>query len=248
MGQGKIHVGVGGWTFEPWRGTFFPPGLPHARELEYSSRQLTAIEINGTYYRTQTPKSFAKWRDATPPGFVFTVKASRYCTNRKALGEAGGSIARFAASGLTELGDRLGPILWQLMATKQFDADEIAAFFALLPAAQDGVALRHAIEPRHDSFRDPVFYALAKAHDVAIVFADSAKYPRIDEQTASFTYARLQQSREEVATGYDDAALDGWAEQARAWAANGREAFVFFISGAKVRAPAAAQALIARLS
>ena len=247
MSQGKIHVGVGGWTFEPWRGTFFPPGLPHARELEYSASRLTAIEINGTYYRTQSPKSFAKWRDATPPGFVFTVKASRYCTNRARLAEAGESIARFVGSGLTELGDRLGPILWQLMPTKQFDAADFEAFLALLPESHDGMRLRHAIEPRHDSFRDPAFAALASRHNVAIVFADSVRHPEIDARTADFTYARLQQSREEVPTGYDEPALDGWAEQARAWADGGRDAFVFFISGAKVRAPVAAQALIARL-
>ncbi len=247
MGQGKIHVGVGGWTFAPWRGTFFPAGLPHARELEHASRQITAIEINGTYYRTQAPASFAKWRDATPPGFVFTVKASRYCTNRTKLAEAGESIARFIGSGLTELGDKLGPILWQLMPTKQFDAADCEAFLALLPASHGGLPLRHAIEPRHDSFRDAAFIALARRHDVAIVFADSARHPEIDAPTAGFTYARLQQSREEVATGYDDAALDRWADRARGWAADGRDAFVFFISGAKVRAPAAAQALIARL-
>ena len=248
MTSGKIHVGVGGWTFAPWRGSFFPTGLPHARELEYAAAQLTAIEINGTYYRTQSPASFAKWRDATPPGFVFTVKASRYCTNRRVLGEAGEGIARFVGQGLTELGDKLGPILWQLMGTKQFDPDDMAAFLALLPAEHAGVPLRHAIEARHESFRDPAFFALARRHGVAVVFADSADYPRFDEQTAGFTYARLQRSREEVATGYDEPALDRWAAQARAWADGGRDTFVFFISGAKVRAPAAAQALIALLS
>lgn len=248
MGQGAIHIGIGGWTYEPWRGTFYPPGLPHARELAYAAAHLTAIEINATFYRRQSPKSFAAWRGAAPPGFVFTLKAGRICTNRKVLAEAGDSIARFLGQGLTELGDRLGPILWQLAATKRFDPDDIGAFLALLPAAQDGLALRHALEPRHESFDDPAFFALARQAGVAVVLADSDKYPRFDEPSASFTYARLQNARQDEPAGYPPAALDLWAEQARGWAADGREAFVFFIDGAKVRAPAAAQALIARLA
>jgi uncharacterized protein YecE (DUF72 family) len=243
-----IHIGVGGWTYEPWRGTFYPVGLPHARELEYAGQHLTAIEINATYYRLQSAKSFAQWRDAVPDGFVFTAKGSRYCTNRKVLGEAGEGIARFVGQGLVELGDKLGPILWQLMATKQFDPDDMAAFLALLPAAQDGVPLRHAIEPRHESFHDPAFFALAREAGVAVVFADHDTYPRFDEQTAGFTYARLQRSREEVPAGYEEAALDGWAARAKEWTEGDREVFAFFISGAKVRAPAAAQALLARLA
>jgi uncharacterized protein YecE (DUF72 family) len=247
MNPGPIHVGIGGWTFEPWRGTFYPPGLPQARELEHAGRHLTAIEINGTFYRSQSPASFAKWRDAVPEGFVFTVKASRFCTNRKVLAEAGESIAKFARQGLTELGEKLGPILWQFAATKTFDAADIAAFLALLPRTQDGVILRHAIEPRHESFRDPAFFALCREAGVAVVFAEAEKYPRFDEQTAPFTYARIQTAREDLPEGYSNAELDRWAEQARAWAEHGREVFLFFISGAKVRNPAAAQALIARL-
>ena len=249
MPPSPIHIGVGGWTFAPWRnGPFYPPGLPHARELEYAAAHLTAIEINGTFYRRQTPASFAKWRDATPPGFVFTLKASRYCTNRRNLAEAGEGIGNFLAQGIVELGDRLGPILWQLMATKQFDAAEIAAFFALLPPAHAGVPLRHAIEPRHESFRDPAFFALARAAGVAVVLADADDYPCFAERTAAFTYARLQRCREDIATGYDAPGIAHWADQARGWTVDGGEAFVFFISGAKVRAPAAAQALIARLA
>jgi uncharacterized protein YecE (DUF72 family) len=243
-----IRVGIGGWTYEPWRGTFYPPGLPHARELEYAGAHLTAIEINATFYRLQKPKSFAKWRDSVPPGFVFALKGSRYCTSRKHLGEAGEGVSRFLAQGLTELGDKLGPINWQLAATKRFDPEEIAAFLALLPPAHDGIALRHAIEPRHESFRDPVFFGLARQAGVAVVLAHSDRYPRFDEQTAPFVYARLQCAREEVPTGYDAAALDGWTGKVRAWAAEGRETFVFFIGGAKLRAPAAAMALIERLA
>jgi uncharacterized protein YecE (DUF72 family) len=246
-GLGNIRVGVGGWTYVPWRGPFYPPGLPHARELEYAGRQLTAIEINGTFYRRQTPASFAKWRDAVPDGFAFTVKAHRACVSRKALAEVGESVQWFVGQGLTELGDRLGPILWQLPAAKQFDAADMAAFLALLPQAQDGVALRHAIEPRHPSFGDPAFFALARQNGVAVVHAEAEKYPCFTQQTAGFSYARLQCAQEELATGYADAALDRWAAQAKDWAKGGRDVFLFFISGAKVRNPVAAQALIARL-
>lgn len=261
---GSIHVGIGGWSFPPWRGTFYPDGLPQARELEHASRQVTAIEINATYYRLQKPESFRKWRDATPPGFVFTIKASRYCTNRKALGEAGEAIDGFLGQGITELGDRLGPILWQLMPTKRFERDEIGAFLKLLPARRDGVRLRHAIEVRHPSFCDAKFVELAREAGVAIAFADSGDYPAIADLTADFVYARLQRAREEEATGYSPAEIGRWAEAARAWTsgeapagldyvagagAGGapRDLFLFMINGAKVRAPAAATALIARL-
>ena len=260
-----IRVGIGGWTFEPWRGVFYPEGLAHARELGFASRALTAIEINGTYYSTFKPASFAKWRDDTPEGFVFTVKASRFCTNRKVLAEAGESIARFAGQGLAELGDKLGPILWQFMPTKRFDPDDFGAFLQLLPAEVGGVALRHAVEVRHASFACPAFVELAARAGVAVAFADGEDRPVIPDRTAPFAYARLMDAREEVVTGYDAAALDRWAEVARAWAAGAAppglvpiapevalppssgEAFVFMINGAKVRAPAAARALIERL-
>ena len=243
----SIRVGIGGWTYEPWRGPFYPPGLPHARELEYAGQHLTAIEINATFYRRQSPASFARWRDAVPGRFVFALKGSRYCTNRRNLAEAGEGIANFLAQGLVELGDKLGPINWQLAATKRFDADEIAAFLALLPPEHEGLALRHAIEPRHESFADPAFFALARDARVAVVLADSDKYPSFDEATAPFVYARLQNARAELSSGYPDGALDDWARRAQDWSAAGRESFVFFIAGAKERAPAAAQALIARL-
>lgn len=259
-----IHIGIGGWTYEPWRGTFFPPGLKHADELGYASRHVTAIEINGTYYRTQSRDSFRKWRDAVPPGFIFTVKASRFCTNRRVLAEAGESIGKFLSQGLTELGDALGPILWQFMPTKQFDPDDFGAFLKLLPAEKDGVALRHAIEVRHESFRDARFIDLAREHGVAIVFADSPDYPAIADLTADFVYARLMDAQERIETGYAADALDRWAKVANAWHAGktpadlpyvadatsrgkARDVFIFMINGAKVRAPAAAQALIARM-
>ena len=201
MTTGRIRVGVGGWTFEPWRGVFFPEGLAHTRELDYASRRLTAIEINGTYYRTQSPATFQKWAKATPDGFVFAVKALRYATNRKVLAEAGESVGKFVSSGLVELGDKLGPILWQFAPTKRFEPDDMAAFLDLLPAAEAGHPLRHALEVRHDSFRDPAFVELASKRGAAIVFADSQKYPSIADVTADFVYARMESAREEIQTG-----------------------------------------------
>ena len=247
MTRGAIRVGVGGWTYEPWRGEFYPAGLPHKRELEYAAHHLTAIEINATHYGRQKPTSFASWAKAAPDGFKFSLKASRYATARKLLAEGRDSVKTFLEQGFTELGDRLGPILWQFPATKRFERDDFARFLDLIPDAQDGMPLHHAIEPRHESFRDPAFYELARARNMAIVFADDDEFPGIDEATADFVYARLQRSVEEVETGYDAAALDDWAGKARGWAKGGRDVFVFFISGAKVRNPAAAQALIERM-
>ena len=243
---GAIRIGVGGWTFEPWRGVFYPEGLAHKRELEFASRALSSIEINGTYYSTFKPDSWRKWRDETPERFVFSVKASRFCTNRKALATAGESVERFIAQGLTELGAKLGPINWQFMATKKFDPEDFAAFLALLPREKDGIALRHAMEVRSPTFATPRFYDLARKHRVAIVYAKDEDFPEIDEPTADFTYARLMASREDVETGVTNAELARFARQARAWARRG-DVFAYFISGAKVRNPAAAQALIKRL-
>ena len=243
---GKTYIGIGGWTYEPWRGVFYPEGLSQKRELEYASRQLTSIEINGTYYSTFKPASWAKWREETPDGFVFAVKGSRYCTNRKDLSGAGDAVARFIGQGLSELGDRLGPINWQLMGTKKFDATDIGAFFDLLPREVGGRKLRHALEVRHASFKDPRFYDLARRHGIAIVFADDDDFPAIEEPTADFTYARLMRTKEDVETGYTTAEINQWASRTRSWAERG-DAFVYFISGAKIRAPAAAQALIENL-
>ena len=259
-----IRVGIGGWTYEPWRGVFYPPGLRQADEQKFATSKLTAIEINGTFYSRFKPDSWRKWRDVAPDGFQYAVKASRFCTNRRILAEAGESIERFLEQGLTELGDKLGPVLWQLAATKQFAAEDIEGFLALLPPERDGVRLRHVIEPRHDSFRCDRFIDLARARNVAIAFADGKDRPVIADPTADFVYARLQGCREELESGYDDAALDRWAAVAREWEGgarpeglpyvakapadgSARDVFVFFISGAKVRAPGAAQALIARL-
>ncbi|MDQ2878662.1 MAG: DUF72 domain-containing protein [Pseudomonadota bacterium] len=258
-----IRIGIGGWTYEPWRGTFFPDKWPHRRELEYAASKMTAIEVNGTYYSGFKPATFAGWRDAVPDDFVFALKASRFCTNRKVLAEAGESVMRFVGQGIVELGPKLGPILWQFMATKKFDADDFAAFLKLLPAAHEGIALRHAVQVRHESFAVPAFVAMCRAAGVAIVYADSADYPAIADVTGDVVYARLENAVEEVETGYTAAALDRWAEAARTWSAGGvpdglpyvvgssptatpRDTFVFFINGAKVRAPAGAMALIDR--
>lgn len=246
MSEGRIFVGVGGWSYAPWRGVFYPEGLAQKRELAHASRALTSIEINATYYSAFKPATFAKWREETPAGFVFAVKASRFCTNRRNLAEAGESVAKFLGQGLTALGDRLGPINWQFMATKKFDAAEMKAFLALLPRTLDGLPLRHALEARHPSFKDAAFHDLARAHNAAIVFADSDEFPEIDEPTADFAYARLMRSDAGVETGYAPAAIGKWAKRAKAWAARG-DAFVYFIAGAKERNPAAAEALIARL-
>lgn len=245
--SGVIRAGIGGWTFEPWRGAFYPPGHSQKRELEFASRALTSIEINGTYYSTFKPDSWRKWRDETPDGFVFSVKASRYCTNRKVLADAGESIDRFVAQGLTELGAKLGPINWQFMATKKFDPEDFGAFLRLLPKKQDGLALRHAIEVRHASFATEAFYALARKHGVAIVYAKDKDFPEIDQPTADFTYARFMSSHEDLEAGVTEKELSGYVRQVKAWAKRG-DVFAYFIAGAKMRNPAAAQALISKLT
>lgn len=245
--SGKIYAGIGGWTFEPWRGVFYPEDLPKKRELEFASRKLTSIEINGTYYSTFKPAVWAKWHEETPEGFVFAVKASRYCTNRKQLAASPESIARFLNQGLTELRDRLGPINWQFMPSKKFDPEDFGAFLASLPRELKGMPLRHALEVRNPSFKDERFYDLARRHNAAIVFADDEDFPAIDEATADFTYSRLMRTEETIETGYRPADLDRWSKRAKDWAKRGN-AFVYFISGAKVRAPAAAQAFIARVA
>ena len=246
---GTIRVGVGGWTYEPWRGVFYPEKLSQKKELEFASRALTSIEINGTYYSTFKPDSWMKWRDETPDGFVFSVKASRYCTNRKVLSDMGESMGRFLDQGLTALGDKLGPINWQFMATKKFDPVDFEGFLKLLPKEKDGVRLRHALEVRNGTFETPAFYDLAREYGAAIVYGhddEAPEWPRIDEDTADFRYARLMSSREDEVTGMTSAELDGIVKQTRGWAKTG-DVFAYFIAGAKVRNPAAAQALIEKL-
>lgn len=255
-----IRAGIGGWNFEPWRGTFFPKGTPKTKELHYASRQLSTIEVNGTFYSTFKPPTFKKWFDETPGDFVFSLKANRFAVNRKILSEAGPSIDRFLESGVSELKHKLGPILWQFMGTKKFDPADFEGFLALLPKSIDGVPLRHAIEPRHPTFQTPEFIALARKYNAAVVYAHSKTYPAIPDATSDFVYCRLQETQERVETGYTAAEIKNWAEAAKAWEAGGlpkgmtafgkaavkkkRDVFVYFIAGAKERNPAAAMALL----
>lgn len=261
---GKIRIGIGGWVFEPWRGSFYPDGLPQKRELEYAGGKLTSIEVNGTYYGSQKPESFARWRAETPDGFVFALKGSRFCTNRRVLAEAGPSVEKFVGSGIAELKEKLGPINWQFMATKAFDPKDFEAFLKLLPKAVDGIVLRHAVEVRHPSFRSPDFVALLREYGVAAIISGDSDYPQIADVTAPVVYARIMGTKEAEPKGYSDKQLDGWAARARAWAqgeaptdletvapAAGktpREVFLYVISGDKVRNPAAAMALIERVA
>ena len=259
---GTIRVGVGGWTFEPWRGVFYPDGLSQKKELEFASRALTSIEINGTYYSTFKPDSWRKWYDETPDGFVFSVKASRFCTNRRALAEAGESIGKFLNQGLTELGDKLGPINWQFMATKKFEPEDFANFFKLLPPELDGVKLRHAVEVRNESFRDPRFIDLCRKHNVAVITAADSEFPQIGDQTADYAYVRLMGAQENEPNGYSDTDLDAWTGRIKALASgtvpddiacvgerktSPRDVFFYVISGHKAHNPAAAMQLIERV-
>ena len=260
-----IRVGVGGWNFDPWRETFYPPDLPKARELDYASRKLSAIEINGTFYRTPSRESLRKWAAATPEGFAFSLKAPRYCSYRKDPSTAGEAIQRFLTCGLEELGPKLGPILWQFPPTTPFDPDAFARFLDLLPGSLAGLPLRHAVEVRNPAFAEPGFIDLARERRVAVVFAHSSAYPEIFDVTGDFLYLRLQRSRSEEPTGYAPAELDLWARRLRSWRAGetpgdvallssatpgkiARPCWVFFIDGAKERAPAAAMALLGHLS
>jgi len=246
MSEAQIRVGIGGWTYPPWRGVFYPDKLPQSKELEYASRQLGAIEINATFYSRQSRKSWEKWRDTAPEGFQFAIKGSRFCVMRSRLCEGAEGVGNFFAQGFAVLGPKLGPIMWQFAPRRKFDHDDIAGFIDLLPIELDGLTLRHAIEPRHESFRDDRFFGLCRARNIAIVFEDSDNYPCIEADTADFAYARLQRMNEDVSTGYDAKSLDGFAAQAREWQKRG-DAYIFMINGAKVRAPAAALALQERL-
>jgi uncharacterized protein YecE (DUF72 family) len=259
----SIYVGVGGWIFEEWRDNFYPEGLSRKRELEYASRRFTAIEINGTYYGSQKPESFARWHDETPDGFVFALKGPRFATNRRVLAEAGDSVARFTVSGIARLGAKLGPINWQFMATKTFDATDFEAFLALLPRSADGMTLRHAVEVRHASFACAGFVALCRKYDVAIIAGCDSEFPCIADVSAGFVYVRAMGTTQKQKEGYSRAAIARWAARAKAWeqgaapddlpllaspaAKKRRDVFLFVISGAKARNPAAAEALIATL-
>lgn len=247
MSEGKIRIGIGGWSYAPWRGRFYPHKLPQARELEYAAQQFGAIEINGTFYSRQARSTWEKWAASVPEGFQFAIKGSRYCVTRPNMADAGEGIGNFLAQGIDALGAKLGPLLWMLAARRKFDREDMAAFFKLLPAKLHDIPLRHVIEPRHESFSDKRFFDLCRDHDVAIVFGDDDEFPCIDADTASFAYARLQRMREEAATGYDAPSLDAFAVRARRWQSAGRDSYLFMINGAKIRAPAAALALQERL-
>lgn len=258
-----IRVGIGGWTFAPWRDNFYPKGLVQRRELEFASRKLTAIEINGTYYGTQKPATYAKWAAETPEGFVFSAKAPMRIMQSRALAKTGPQIEDFLG-GIASLGDRLGPIVWQFDANQRLQRDSFAAFLDLLPKQIENRALRHVLDVRDPDFVNADYLALVREHGMATVFTDSSEYPSFADVTADFVYARLMRSRSDVATGYRGEELDGWAKRAHMWAEGGRPedlpyldagsalqrkraVFIFFISAAKERNPHAAMALIERL-
>ena len=261
----KTYVGIGGWTFEPWRGVFYPKGLPHAHEPSYAGERLTSIEVNGTFYRSQTPATFRKWATEVPDGFVFALKGPRFAVNRRMLGEAGDSIKRFLDSGITELGGRLGPLLWQFAPTKKFDPADFGKFLEALPAKFDGRALRHVIEVHHDSFRTLEFIALLREFNMPAIYTDHAVYPNIADITGDFVYARLQRGKDNVPAGLSAKQLTQWAARLQTWAqgkapadlprvdakrgpkAAPRDVFAYVIHEGKVRAPAAAMALIEKL-
>jgi len=265
MSVGTIRAGMGGWTFEPWEGSFYPEKLAKAKQLQHASRQVKTIEVNGTYYSTFKPETFAKWAADTPGDFVFSLKAIRFSTNRKVLADAGESIQRFLGSGVSELGEKLGPILWQFAPTKKFDEDDFEGFLKSLPDKQDGVPLRHALEVRHDSFCVPEFISLARKYGAAIVYAHHAKYPEIADVTGDFVYARLQRGSDDNAECYPSNQLEAWATAAGTWAKGKqpddlplvasqdaidekpRDVFVYFITEGKSRAPFGAMALQKRV-
>jgi uncharacterized protein YecE (DUF72 family) len=242
--HGTIRIGISGWLYRGWRGSFYPRGLRQADELSYASRHFDTVEINGTHYSLQRPQSFARWHDETPDGFVFAVKASRFITHMKQLRDIEAPLANFFAQGILRLGDKLGPILWQFSPRFRFDAEKLEAFFRLLPRTTSEAAelagrhdrrlagrawtkaetrrpLRHAIEIRHPSFLDPDFVALLRRHRVALVFADAVDWPYAEDVTADFLYLRLHGSEELYASGYSDEALDRWAARIRLWSAGG---------------------------
>lgn len=246
----RVRVGIGGWTYVPWRNNFYPQGLPQHQELAWASRRLSTIEVNGTFYSTFKPHTFAAWREATPDDFVFSLKASRFATHRKRLATAGESITRFVESGISELGRKLGPIVWQFMPTHAFDAEDFEAFLALLPRSVDACPLRHVLDVRHESFNAPAYLALARRYGCVTVHTDGERFPSIADAEGRFAYLRLMRSQAHVASGYPASALDQWAAGAQAWAGGKRprDVFVYFINGAKERAPAAALALLDRLA
>ena len=240
---GRIRIGISGWRYPPWRGVFYPKGLPQRRELEHASRALSTVEINGSFYSLQRPESYLQWREQTPDDFVFSVKGPRFITHMKKLNDVATPLANFFASGVLALGDKLGPILWQLPPNLGFDPDRLGEFFDQLPRTTAAAArlaqghderltdrawtvtdadrpLRHALEVRHATFETPAFVELLRRHDIALVVADTAgKWPFIEDVTSDFVYVRLHGGEELYVSGYDDASLDSWAAKLRSWAA-----------------------------
>ena len=263
--SGTIRAGMGGWTFEPWEGTFYPSDLPKKRQLEFASRQVPTIEVNGTYYSGFTPATYAKWAAETPDDFVFSIKGNRFVTNRKVLGEAAESLKKFFGQGLEELGPKLGPLVWQFAPTKKFEPDDFEAFLKLLPEKHHGAKLRHVLEVRHPSFAVPEFVALAKKYGATICYAHHHDYPEFADVTGDVVYARLQKGEDAVPTAYKPKDLDRWAERAKLWAEGGqpddlpladpsvkpekkpRDVFVYIIHEGKLRAPHGAMAFMERV-
>ena len=263
--QGRIRVGIGGWSYAPWRGVFYPKALKQADELAYAGSRLTSIEINATHYRLQSAKSFRAWAAAVPEGFVFSVKGPRLVTQQKALAETGSFIKRFFASGLAGLGAKLGPVLWQFAPFKKFDRDDFARFLEHLPRELDGLKLNHVIEPRHGSFATPEFVKLLRDNSVSAAYTDADVWPSIADVTGEVVYARLQRGDDRLPAAYKPQDLDVWAARAKVWAkgeapkdpppvdathkpgSKPRDVFVYFIHEGKLRAPAAAMALIEKL-
>ncbi|WP_367714792.1 DUF72 domain-containing protein [Nitratireductor sp. GISD-1A_MAKvit] len=266
MDAGTIRAGMGGWTFQPWEGTFYPDDLPKKRQLEFASRQVPTIEVNGTYYGSQKPATYAKWANEAPDGFVFSLKGNRFVTNRKVLSQASDSLEKFLGSGIVEMGEKLGPIVWQFAPTKKFDPDDFEGFLKLLPSKREGVRLRHVLEVRHASFCTPEFPRLARRYGATICYAHHNAYPEIADITGDFVYARLQRGQDDVPTAYPTSELASWAERASLWArglqpddlplaepdftpvTTPRDVFVYFIHEGKIRAPHAARAFMERIA
>ena len=243
----RIHIGIGGWNYKPWRGVFYPKDLLQKHELGYAGSKLTSIEINSTFYGLQKPASFSRWHAETPRDFVFSVKGPRFVTHRRVLAESGDAIRRFFSSGVLRLEEKLGPINWQLGPAKKFAAADLEAFFNLLPRKVEGRPLRHAIEVRHSSFQTPEFLTLARRYGVAVVLAGDSDFPEIADERSPFVYARIMGTRGNLRKGYSDKDLDAWGGRVKSWAGGGREVFLYVISGFKARNPAAAMALIERI-
>jgi uncharacterized protein YecE (DUF72 family) len=287
---GATYIGISGWRYAPWRGKFYPPGLAQARELDYAARQLPSIEINGSFYALQRPTSYAAWYAATPPGFVFAVKGNRFLTHMLRLRDVEKPLANVLASGVFELREKLGPLLWQFPSNFAFEPERFEAFLRLLPQDTDAALalargfeermqgrvsldagpkrpLRHAVEIRHESFRDPAFIALLRKYKVALVVADTAgRWPQMEDVTADFVYVRLHGDKELYASGYEDEAIARWADRIDAWRRGGqprdarlvsskapprrkaRDVYCYFDNDIKVHAPYDAQRLIAALA